>query len=110
MAPYRCYYCSNGYGKFQEAISHTTEFHKTDLLKISTLELDIQDGKFGYRTHNFNLVPNNVEKKGQVIEVQNDEPGYLTVCLKNKQEESVDVINSPLSKILRLESCRTKYD
>ena len=66
-------------------------------------------GKFGYRAHNFNLKPSAVQELGQVIEIKNDEPGYLCVGLRNRPQEPLEIIKSPLSKTIRLESTDTPH-
>jgi hypothetical protein len=49
--------------------------HQHELLKVRSLELNLESGKFGYRTHNFIVKPSAVQELGQVIEIKNDELG-----------------------------------
>jgi len=109
MEPYRCYYCNNGYENFEKAVLHGSQLHQHELLKVRSLELNLESGKFGYRTHNFNVKPSAVQELGQVIEIKNDEPGFLCVGLRNRPQEPLEIIKSPLSKKIRLESTDTPH-
>ena len=109
MEPYRCYYCNNGYANFEMAILHGSQLHQHDLLKVRSLELNLESGKFGNRTHNFIVKPSAVQELGQVIEIKNDEHGFLCVGLRNRPQEPLEIIKSPLSKKIRLESTDTPH-
>ena len=109
MEPYRCYYCDNGYENFEKAVLHGSQLHQHELLKVRSLELNLESGKFGYRTHNFIVKPSAVQELGQVIEIKNDELGFLCVGLRNRPQEPLEIIKCPLSKKIRLESTDTPH-
>ena len=109
MEPYRCYYCDNGYENFEKAVLHGSQLHQHEPLKVRSLELNLESGKFGYRTHNFIVKPSAVQELGQVIEIKNDELGLLCVGLRNRPQEPLEIIKCPLSKKIRLESTDTPH-
>jgi hypothetical protein len=54
------------------------------------MQLNLESGKFGYRTHNFIVKPSAVQELGQVIEIKNDEPEYL--CRFTKDSKAPEII------------------
>ncbi|KAJ8301232.1 hypothetical protein KUTeg_020219 [Tegillarca granosa] len=96
MDRFTCYYCAFGANDFANIINHTSVCHKNDYLKIRSLELDLECGKLGYRTHNFNVLPSSNSK----IEVKNDNPGNLCVRVVFNEEYNAQtsVFRSPLAK------------
>ena len=44
-----------------------------------------------------------------MIEIKIDEPGFLCVGLRNRPQEPLEIIKSPLSKKIRLESTDTPH-
>ena len=54
--PYHCYYCKATFVLFEEVIKH----HGSLMLKVEYLELNPFSGHYGYKSQNFNVIP---EKK-----------------------------------------------
>jgi hypothetical protein len=59
--PFCCYYCDTTCTEFDNIIKHSVTNHSLDVLKIKHLELNEQNGIYGYRTHNFNIIPRELD-------------------------------------------------
>jgi hypothetical protein len=49
-------------------IKHSVKNHSLDVLKIKHLELNEKNGIYGYRSHNFNILPRELYSTGKKIE------------------------------------------
>ena len=59
--PYHCYYCKTTFVLFEEVITHSTENHGSLMLKVKYLELNPSSGHYGYKSHNFNFIPEKIK-------------------------------------------------
>jgi hypothetical protein len=59
--PYHCYYCKTTFVLFEEVIKHSTENHVSLMLKVKYLELNPSSGHYGYKSHNFNVIPEKIK-------------------------------------------------
>ena len=59
--PYHCYYCKTTFILFEEVITHSTENHGSLMLKVKYLELNPSSGHYGYKSHNFNVIPEKIK-------------------------------------------------
>jgi hypothetical protein len=59
--PYHCYYCKTTVVLFEEVIKHSTENHGSLMLKVKYLELNPSSGHYGYKSHNFNVIPKKIK-------------------------------------------------
>ena len=59
--PYHCYYCKTTFVLFEEVIKHSTENHGSLILKVKYLELNPSSGQYGYKSHNFNVIPEKIK-------------------------------------------------
>ena len=59
--PYHCYYCKTTFVLFEEVIKHSTENHDSLMLKVKYLELNPSSGHYGYKSHNFNVIPEKIK-------------------------------------------------
>ena len=59
--PYHCYYCKTTFVLFEEVIKHSTENHGSLMLKVKYLELNPSSGHYGYKSHNFNVIPEKIK-------------------------------------------------
>ena len=66
--PYHCYYCKTTFVLFEEVIKHSTENHGSLMFKVKYLELNPSSGHYGYRSHNFNVIPEKIKALGQKIQ------------------------------------------
>ena len=102
MDQYLCYYCPAGGGSFQEIIKHVEKEHSTRIVKVRSLELHVESGKMGYRTHNFQVMAKDIHKKNQRLVVKSDEPGNLVISVEGPEEDkSTSMIRSPLAKKIK---------
>ena len=46
---------------FEEVIKHSTENHGSLMLKVKYLELNPSSGHYGYKSHNFNVIPEKIK-------------------------------------------------
>ena len=53
---YQCFYCAFN-GQDRDCFFHTLEEHPDKVLKLKKQELSSKTGKLGYRTLNFNVIP-----------------------------------------------------
>ena len=56
-----CYYCHVLRDSFSDVVKHSSSVHEFDKLKIRSRELNVITGKIGYRTHNFNIILNEIK-------------------------------------------------
>jgi hypothetical protein len=54
--------------EFDNIIKHSVKNHSLDVLKIKHLELSEKNGIYGYRNHNFNIIPRELDSTGKKIE------------------------------------------
>jgi hypothetical protein len=66
--PFCCYYCNTTCTEFDNIIKHSVKNHSLDVLKIKHLELNEKNGIYGYRSHNFNIIPRDLDSTGKKIE------------------------------------------
>jgi hypothetical protein len=66
--PFCCYYCDTTCTEFDNIIKHSVKNHSLDVLKIKHLELSEKNGIYGYRSHNFNIIPRELDSTGKKIE------------------------------------------
>jgi hypothetical protein len=59
--PYHCYYCKTTFVLFEEIIKQSTENHGSLMLKVKYLELNSSSGHYGYKSHNFNDIPEKIK-------------------------------------------------
>jgi hypothetical protein len=59
--PYHCYYCKTTFVLFEEVIKHSTENHGSLMLKVKYLKLNPSSGHYGYKSHNFNVIPEKIK-------------------------------------------------
>jgi hypothetical protein len=46
---------------FEEVIKHSTENHGSLMLKVKYLEVNPSSGHYGYKSHNFNVIPEKIK-------------------------------------------------
>jgi hypothetical protein len=66
--PFCCYYCDTTCTEFDNIIKHSVINHSLDVLKIKHLELNEKNGIYSYRSHNFNIIPRELDSTGKKIE------------------------------------------
>ena len=59
--PYHCYYCKTTFVLFEEVIKHSTENHGSLMSKAKYLELNPSSRHYGYKSHNFNFIPEKIK-------------------------------------------------
>ena len=55
--------------EFDNIIKHSVNNHSLDVLKIKYVELNEKNGIYGYRRHNFNIIPRELDSTGKKIEI-----------------------------------------
>ena len=70
-----CYYCHVLRDSFSDVVKHFSSVHEFDKLKIRSRELNVITGKIGYRTHNFNIILNEIKVNCFVFHV------LIGICL-----------------------------
>ena len=93
-----CYYCHVLRDSFSDVVKHSASVHEFDKLKIRSRELNVITGKIGYRTHNFNIIPNEIKVNRQKNDVKCGEPGNLSIRISGHHNEDVSILKNPLSK------------
>ena len=83
---YHCYYCKTTFVSFEDVIKHSTEKHASQLLKVKHFELNSSTGNYGYRSHNFNVIPDQVKSLGQ-----NMQTDYTSNALRIHLVDHADV-------------------
>jgi len=66
--PFCYYYYDTTCTEFDNIIKHSVKNHSLDVLKIKHLELNEQNGIYSYRSHNFNIIPRELDSTGKKIE------------------------------------------
>jgi hypothetical protein len=66
--PFCCYYCDTTCTEFDNIIKQSVINHSLDVLKIKHLELNEKNGIYSYRSHNFNIIPRELDSTGKKIE------------------------------------------
>ena len=66
--PFCYYYCDTTCTEFDNIIKHSVKNHSLDVLKIKHLELNEKNGIYSYRSHNFNIIPIELDSTGKKIE------------------------------------------
>jgi hypothetical protein len=56
-----CYYCKTTFVLFEKVIKHSTENHGSLMLKVKYLELNPSSEHYGYKSHNFNVIPEKIK-------------------------------------------------
>ena len=93
---YQCPYCLTlTFDRFENAIHHCQDVHTEQQLRINRFGLNEYNGKFGYFTLNFNIIPKRVHDDGKRIVVDST-PNALTDSIK-----LIDAVSSPNNKLPR---------
>ena len=95
--PFCCYCCDTTCTEFDNIIKHSVKNHSLDVLKIKHLELSEKNGIYGYRSHNFNIIPRELDSTGKKIET-NTSLDSLTLHIVLHKSSDITTISSPLHK------------
>jgi hypothetical protein len=99
--PFCCYYCDTTCTEF-DIIKHSVINHSLDVLKIKHLELNEKNGIYGYRSHNFTIVPRELDSTGKKIETDTTLDSLKLHIVLDKSSD-ITTISSLLHK--RMKSC-----
>ena len=97
--PFCCYYCNTTCTEF-DIIKHSVKNHSLDvLLKIKLLELNEKNGIYGYRSHNFNIIPRELDSTGKKIETDTTLDALKINIILDKSSD-ITTISSPLHETI----------
>ena len=91
--PYHCYYCKTTFVLFEEVIKHSTQNHGSLMLKAKYLELNPSRWHYGYRSHNFNVIPEKIKALGQKIQTDCTS-NALTIHIAKNKSTNITTISS----------------
>ena len=97
--PFCCYYCDTPCTEFDNIIKHSVTNHSLDVLKIKHLELNEQNGIYGYRSHNFNIIPRELDLTGKKIETDTTLDALKINIILDKSSD-ITTISSPLHETI----------
>ena len=70
------------------------------MLKVKYLELNPSSGHYGYRSHNFNVIPEKIKALGQKIQTDCTS-NALTIHIAKDNSTDITTISSPLHKRMK---------
>jgi hypothetical protein len=70
------------------------------MLKVKYLELNPSSGHYGYRSHNFNVIPEKIKALGQKIQTDCTS-NALTIHIAKDTNTDITTISSPLQKRMK---------
>ena len=88
--PYRCCYCTLSADSLEDIINHTIESHATNELAICRMTLNHENGKLGYLTKHYGMIPAQLENENPPKHIYVDED---EVSIRESQS-----FNSPVTK------------
>ena len=97
--PFCCYYCDTC-TEFDNIIKHSVKNHSLDVLKIKHSELNEKNGIYGYRSHNFNIIPRELDSTGKKIETDTTLDSLKLHIVLDKSSD-ITTISSPLHKRMK---------
>ena len=86
--------------EFDNIIKHSVNNHSLDVLKIKHLELSEKNGIYGYRSHNFNIMPRELDSTGKKIET-NTSLNSLKLHIVLDKSSDITTISSSLHKRMK---------
>lgn len=95
---YLCWHCQAKCQEFSETIQHAIKEHSNQPLKIRVFTLNSETGKPSYITKNYQIVPNELDSKSEIIAKENDK-----ICIQTKSEcetGNVDVVEAKDSEVV----------
>ena len=88
------------YGIWQHHQTCSKKSQPRRLLKIKHLELNETNGIYGYRSHNFNIIPRELDSTGKKIETDTT-LDFLKLHIVLDKSSDITTISSPLHKMMK---------